>query len=358
MRATIRAAITAGFVVLAVAIGLTARTLYLFGVLTPVTPAFAGKCSAIFGISGAEDIAIDEKLGVAFVSAFDRRARLSGKSAAQDGLYVLTLAGAPTLKKLAGTPSDFHPHGISLFRGPDDALTLIAINHRADGSSSVDSFALVNEGGALRLREIGSIQGGALISPNAVAAVDRDRFYVANDHASRTQLGRTLDDLLVLPRANILYFDGTLFREVATGLNFPSGLALSPDGRYLYVSEAFTRRLDTYARQELSGALERVATLAIASNLDNLRFDAAGHLWVASHPKALAMAQFRSDAAKPAPSEIFEVTLENDIPKAATIVYADGGAEIGGASVAAVTGRRMLIGSPLDDKLLDCTMAP
>jgi len=47
MRATIRAAITAGFVVLAVAIGLTARTLYLFGVLTPVTPAFAGKCSAI-----------------------------------------------------------------------------------------------------------------------------------------------------------------------------------------------------------------------------------------------------------------------------------------------------------------------
>jgi len=355
MRPATRAAITAGFVVLAVVLGLAVRTLYLFGVFTPVTSSFAGTCNAIAGISGAEDIAIDEKLGVAFVSAFDRRARLAGKSAAQDGLYALALAGAPTLKKLAGTPNDFHPHGISLFRGPDGTLTLIAINRRTDGSSSVDSFAVVTDGGTLRLKEIGSIQGRALISPNAVVALDRDRFYVANDHASRTQLGRTLDDLLVLPRANVLYFDGTLFREVATGLNFPSGLALSPDGRYLYVSEAFTRRLDTYVRQELSGALERVDKLAIASNLDNLRLDTVGHLWIGSHPKALAMAQFRSDRAKPAPSEIFEVTLENDIPKAATLVYA--GSQIGGSSVAAVIGKRLLIGSPLDDKILDCTMA-
>lgn len=354
MRPAIRAAITAGAVVVVIVAGLAARTLYLFGVFTPVTPSFAGTCTTISGISGAEDIVIDEKLGVAFVSAFDRRARRAGKSAAQDGLYVFTLAGAPLLKKLAGTPKDFHPHGISLFRGTDGDLTLIAINHRSDGSSSVDSFAVVNEGGALRLREIGSIQGGALVSPNAVVALDRDRFYVTNDHASRTQLGRTLDDLLILPRADVLYFDGMLFHVVATDLNFPSGIALSPDGRYLYVSEAFARRLDTYARQDVSGALERIATLAIASNLDNLRFDAAGHLWIGSHAKALAMAQFRSDASKPAPSEIFKVTLENDIPKAATLAYA--GSQIGGSSVAAVIGNRLLIGSPLDDKILDCTM--
>jgi arylesterase/paraoxonase len=357
MRPGARAAITAGLVIVAVAIGLTIRTLIAFGVFTSVVPAFAGTCSAISDISGAEDIAIDEKLGVAFVSAFDRRATLADRSAAQDGLYLLVLAGAPYLKKLAGTPADFHPHGISLYRGANDELTLIAINHRSDGTSSVDSFAVVNDGGALRLKETGSIQSGALISPNAVVAVDRDRFYVTNDHATRTAFGRTLDDLLVLPRANILYFDGTLFHIVATGVNFPNGIALSPDGRYLYVSEAFNRRLDTYARQELSGALERVNTLAIDSNLDNLRFDAAGNLWLASHPKALAMAAFRSDPAKPAPSEIFEVTLANGVPQAANVVYADRGAQIGGASVAAVTAKRMLIGSPLDNKILDCRMA-
>lgn len=354
MRPATRAAITAGVVVVAIVIGLAVRTLYLFGVFTPVTPSFAGTCTAISGISGAEDIAIDEKLGVAFVSAFDRRARLTGKSAAQDGVYAMPLTGTPTLRKLAGTPSDFHPHGISLTRGANDELTLIAINHRADGSSSIDSFAVVNAGGVLSLKEIGSIQGGELVSPNAIAAVDRDHFYVTNDHASRTQFGRTLDDLLVLSRANILYFDGTLFHIVATELNFPSGLALSPDGRYLYVSEAFSRRLDTFARQEVSGALERVDTFSIASNLDNLRFDAAGHLWIGSHPKALAMAQFRNDASKPAPSEIFEVSLEDDIPKAATLVYA--GSQIGGSSVAAVVGKRLLIGSPLDEKILDCRM--
>src|SRR5258706_13253798 len=258
MRPATRAAITAGLIVLAAAIGLAVRTLIAFGVFTPVTSSFAGRCDAISGISGAEDIAIDEKLGVAFISAFDRR--VAGKSAAQDGLYVLTLTGAPNLNKLAGTPSDFHPHGITLYRGASDELTLMAINHRRDGSSSVDSFAVLKESGGLRLKEIGSIQGGALISPNAVAAVDRERFYVTNDHASRTEFGRVLDDLLVLPRADILYFDGTFFHVVATGLNFPSGIALSPDGRYLYVSEEFARRLDTYARQVLSGALDQCGT--------------------------------------------------------------------------------------------------
>src|SRR5258706_12545194 len=122
MRPATRAAITAGLIVLAAAIGLAVRTLIAFGVFTPVTPSFAGRCNAISGISGAEDIAIDEKLGVAFVSAFNRR--IADKSAAQDGLYMLALAGAPYLKKLAGTPKDFHPHGITLYRGASDEPTL------------------------------------------------------------------------------------------------------------------------------------------------------------------------------------------------------------------------------------------
>jgi len=69
------------------------------------------------------------------------------------------------------------------------------------------------------------------------------------------------------------------------------------------------------------------------------------------------MRAFFSDPAKPAPSEIFRVGLSDGVPQSATAVYSDLGQGIGGARVAAVLGDRLLIGSPLDAKILDCTMA-
>jgi len=355
MRAGARAALTAVSVAAIVVLGLGIRTLSAFGVFTDVAAEFSGSCHAIEGVRGAQDIVVDAKLGVALISANDVRALSSGKPSPQDGLYVLKLNGASRPTKLSGTPSDFHPQGISLYRSGDGSLTLFAINHRSDGTSSIASFDVVTKDGNIGLHEIGNIEGDELVSPNAIAAVDRVRFYVTNHYTSRTRLGRTLDDWLILPRANVLYFDGTVFRVVAARLNAPAGVVLSPDGRFVYVSEAFTRRLDTYARHDFPGEIDPLGTLSIPSNLDNLSFDDRGRLWVASHPKAFAMRAYLADPSRPAPSEIFQVALSDGVPKSATAVYSGKG--IGGASVAAVLGKRMLIGSSLDDKILDCTMA-
>jgi arylesterase/paraoxonase len=358
MRPAARAAITAGSVILVGLLALGARTLTAYGVFTDVTPGFAGTCRPIPTANGPEDIAIDEASGLVFISALDRRARrLTGHPSKDDGLYVFRLADAtPHPVKLAGTPSDFHPHGISLVRTPDGVLTLMAINHRSDGTHSIEIFDVANKDGAVRLTSTGSISGGLLVSPNAIAALDRSRFYVVNDHGSVTDFGRALDDYLVLPRANVLYFDGMFFREVARGLAFPSGLALSPDQKILYVGEAWNRRVTAFNRQPLSGTLDEAVSVAIPANVDNLRIDAQGRLWAGARPKALAMAAFRADPHQPAPSQIFRIVLVNGIPQSATAVYTDLGQGIGGSSVAAVSGRRMLIGAPLDNHILDCTM--
>ena len=357
MRPAGRAAITAGAVVLVGLLALGVRSLTAFGVFSDVTPGFAGICKPVPTANGPEDIALDEQSGLGFVSTLDRRAKAAGHPSKDDGLYVFKLADAvPHLVKLAGTPSDFHPHGISLVR-TGDGLTLMAINHRSDKTHSVEIFDVAVTDGTAKLTSVGSISGGQLVSPNAIAALDRNRFYVANDHGSVSDLGRSLDDYLVLPRANILYFDGTVFRDAARGLAFPSGLALSADGKFLYVGAAYDRKVIAYTRQPLSGRLDEAGSVAVPSNVDNLRLDAKGQLWAGSHPKALGMAAWRADPSKPAPSEIFRIGLDlNGLPQSATVVYANMGEQIGGSSVGAVTGHRLLIGSPFDNHILDCTM--
>jgi arylesterase/paraoxonase len=337
------------------AVALTLRMLIASGVFTTVTPGFEGTCRAITGIVGAEDIAVDRQTGTAFISATNRPAKAHGTPDPQDGLYAMALSGGIPVK-LAGAPKDFHPHGISLFRAADGSLTLMAINHRRDGTSGIDIFAVDFAGGKVALHENGAIESGRLVSPNAIAAVDQDRFYITNDHTSATPWGRWLDDNFVIPRANILFFDGSVFKVVADDLVFPSGAAVSHDGRYLYVSESYNRQLRTYERGPLSGTLQQVSVLAIPSDLDNSNVDADGNIWIGSHPKAFAMANFRTDIAKPAPSEIFEVTVKDGIPQDAKLVYANMGDEIGASSVGVVSGKTLLIGSAYDRKILTCTM--
>lgn len=356
MRPALRAAITAGSIVLVTAIALAVRSLTAYGVFTDVTPNFSGSCKAVATPDGPGDILIDAPSGLAFVSVTDRRARAAGKPSPRDGIYVFALKdSAPHLRKLAGTPSDFHPYGISLSRDSHGQVTLFAINRRASGENSIETFGV--PAGAAKLDHLGSIESDELVDPESIAALDGERFYVTNTHATVSSFGRWLDDMLVLPRANILYFNGYTFRVVATALNTPRGVAASPDGNYLYVAEAYNRRLMAFSIGQLSGALQEAGNLAVPANLDHLAFDAKGHLWLAGQPKAFAMADYRADPLRPAPSEVFDVVLSAGLPQAATPVYVNAGGQIGGASTAAVSGDRLLIGSAYDRKILDCTMA-
>lgn len=355
MRPAARAAITAGTVVLVGLIALAARSLTAFGVFTDVEPGFDGSCKAIGGVNGPGDIAIDDKDQLAFVAVSDRRALDAGAPARQDGLYVLDLKAEPAvLHKLSGTPADFHPGGISFYRGPDGRLVLQAINRHASGSSSIEIFDIALAGGRVTLGNVGSIASDQLVDPSAIAAVDGDRFYVTNAHTTKTAFGRALDDDFVLPRANVLFFNGLVFRVVATALNDPRGAAVSADRHYLYVGAAYDRRVVTFEIGQASGSLTVANTFPLPSIPEKLRFDSTGHLWIGSQPKAFAVATYRGDAGRPAPSQVFKLTLAKGIPQSAAAIYTDSGSRIGGSSVAAVTGNKLLIGSALDNHILAC----
>jgi hypothetical protein len=342
-----RAAITAAAVLLTAALYATWRMLDSHGVFTTVTPGFAGTCRTVKTPAGPGDIVFDGNLAI--VAAMDRRVRANPS----DGLYLYDPAKPEAgLVKLGGTPADFHPSGLGLYRAPDGTRTLMVINQRLSGAFSIDLFE--RDGSALK--ETGSIESGLLVSPSAIAPFDAQSFYVVNDHMSKTSFGRWLDDTFALQRSDVLYFDGIKFLEVAKNLNFPSGVALSPDGSHLYVAEAYARQLASFERNPFSGQLTVVGTLAIPSNLAKISLGPDGQLWLASQPKAFAMAAWRDDPQKLAPSEIFRVQIIGGIPQTATLLYANGGDEISGSSVAAVANGHLLIGSPYGKKLLDCKL--
>lgn len=352
-----RIALTTSVVAVAGAAALVGRVLLMGGMFADVTPGFGGTCRTIGGVIGAEDLQIDRKDGLVFLSASDRRANPPSK---MDGIYTLKL-GDPAAKpvRLAGTPAEFHPHGISLFRAADRSLTLMVVNHVNNLSaahSSINVFTVTVENGAAKLNETGDIQSDKLISPNDIVAVGKEQFYVTNDHGSATPFGMKLENYLMLPRANVLYFDGNVFKEVVNNLVFANGINVSPDGGRVYVAETTAHRIQTLTRDLFSGKLTQEATFTLPSGPDNIDVDEKGDLWVADHPKLFGVLVYRDDPSKPSPSEIFRLPVKNGVPQEVQRIYTNLGQEIGASSVGAVADGHLFIGSIFDPKILDCTL--
>jgi arylesterase/paraoxonase len=350
MKPLTRAFLVAGAMVAVAGLALGLRSLTALGIFTTVQPNFSGQCKAVRGIAGPGDLQVDAKDGLLFIAASDRR-----RPGPRDGIYTMALRGG-TPVRLSGTPKDFHPRGISLYRGQDGALTLMAINRQGDGASSVDIFDVAIKDGRAVLSARAFIQSGLLVPPGAIAAVGPDQFYVTNDSVSHSKPARTLEAYTLLPRGDVIYFNGQIFRIVVKHLAVARGIALSGDGDHVYVASATDRALATFKRNIFTGNLVQVNKFPIHSGLANITRDAKQNLWIAGQPRLFENERFRKDPHAQDASQVFKVTLKDGLPQSVQPVYADDGARIGGASAAVRIGERLIIGSALDDKLLDCTL--
>jgi hypothetical protein len=87
---------------------------------------------------------------------------------------------------------------------------------------------------------------------------------------------------------------------------------------------------------------------------ERITLDSTGDIWAAGHASLFSWRDFAADAGKRAPSQVFRVSLASGVPQQAEQVYGNDGSEIAGASVAALAGKQLLIGSSLDGRLLSC----
>jgi arylesterase / paraoxonase len=324
------------------------RGIWSNGVFSSVKTGFLGSCKVASTVPGVQDMEVAN--GTAFVSVSSARG-----PAAEDGIYALSLSGG-ALHKLSGAAADFHPRGIGLYRTSDGrGLFLMAVNRRSSGRFSVDSFEVENPATAPALVAQGTIEGGLLVNPQDVAAAGPGTFYVANGTAVKNPLTHILQTYGIVSGGNVLYFNGMFFTQVADGFYGTRSLVLTQGGTHLVVGGLLSRSLTTFSRQPFTGELNEAGTMTLPAGPERLSIDGQGELWVAGHANLQDWRAFNADPGKHASSQIFRVSLSGGVPQEAGQVYSNDGGEISGASVAVSVGNRLLIGSSLDNKLLDCT---
>jgi hypothetical protein len=296
-----------------------------------------GLCRPIAKGLVAQDLEIDPAHDMIVVSGT--------KQGSGDGLYRLKLsdpASAPV--KLGGTSADFHPAGISLYRGPDGSETLMTINHHSAGAEAVDVFALSFDGETPKLAEQIMVRGRLLVSPHDLAAVSSDRFYLTNDHVAENELASFAEDYLFWPHDDVLLFSGTGLRIAVQRIASARGTLVTPDGRFLYVTTANDRRLLAFNIEPFTGNLSELGSLALPAQLGDISRDAQGNLIIAG-------------STKPGSAQVFRVHLGGDgVPQSFDKLFSDDGHILKGASSAVVQGGHLFIVSASDDHMLECAV--
>ena len=323
--------------------------LRLGGVFRSVEPAFAGSCRPVALGGSSEDIVIDRRRGIAYLSLLDRdSARRDDQVLGTVMLLDLNRAEPAPRGAMSYDPEGFRPQGMSLFATGAQPARLFVVSHRPDGSHTVEIAEEGTTGGFFPKE---TVRDAAFIHPNAIVATGPRQFYLTNDTRGESEWALARQALLGSGRSTLVYFDGARSRVEVADLNFPAGLASSPDGSRLYVTETLARQLRIYRRDAASGALGLEETIDLGTAPGNIDVDEDGVVWIAAYPKLLRLAGHLRDSRKHAPTQILRFDPKD---KRLTEIYTDAGAAISAGSAAAPWRDEFLIGAMLDPKVLIC----
>lgn len=335
----------------------------VFGILVPagmfktIEPHFAGNSTSFeLPVAGPEDITIDQQTGLAFISVDDRRANRKNPGSIQGAILIMKVTDSlPMIRNV--TPAiltDFHPHGISLWKGADNRTFLFAVNHSQNNNEHfIERFEWRNDS----LVHLESIKDAELMtSPNDVTAIGERSFYVTNDHGySKPGIGRTLEEYLQRAISYVNYFDGNSFKKVATNIAYANGINHSADNSKIFVASPTGGKVFIYDRDQNTGALHLSEEVNVNSGVDNIELDEYGALWIGCHPQLLKFVAHAADPANFSPSQVIKLTQDSLGKYQVEEIFLNDGTSYSGSTVAAVYKNKFLIGSVFEKAMLVCT---
>lgn len=340
---------------------LSAKYLPLIGSFGQPTPVAFGSCKAIDGFMGPEDLALDRERGWLFISDADWR-HLGTDKVQRGGIYLLDLNdSAPPRLVSPHLPHDFQPHGIGLWKEPSNGKArLFVVNHPTRsgyslahpkaGGHRIELFDILPSGD---LDHVESLNFDELVSPNDVAPVGPRQFFVSNDQGYHgAGFMNFLEDRLLLPFANLVYFDGEQAGIVGKHLNYANGLNVSQDGNQLYVNEIIDRTVSIYRIQDHdTGALKLEHRFKTGMSPDNVEVSSEGELILAGFHNVNHFIRYQHDPAYIAPAQI--IRLGPKTGQRETLYYNEAG-QYSTATVGIFYKDRLVMGGLFEDHLLLC----
>uniref|UniRef100_A0A1A7XMY5 Paraoxonase n=2 Tax=Iconisemion striatum TaxID=60296 RepID=A0A1A7XMY5_9TELE len=293
---------------------------------------------------GAEDITILRD-GLAFLSTGLKYPGMPSFSDEPGKMYVLDLLHPkpnPVELQIKGELDldSFNPHGISVYTDEaDDSVYLLVVNH-PKSKSQVEIFRFVEDETLVHLK---TITHPLLHSVNDIVAVGPEHFYATNDHYFHSDMLHFLTIFLGLSLCDVVYYSPEEVRVAADGIQSGNGINISPDKRFIYVSDILDHDVDVFERQD-GEHLVYIKSVAVGSLCDNIEVDhRTGDLWLGCHPNPLKLTNFVPT--DPPGSEVLRIkNIHSDQP-VVTLEYGDDGHELVASSVAAPYDGKLLIGT-------------
>lgn len=323
------------------------QILHSGGFFRKVAPGFEGNIIQKIKLPGAEDIAISREDHFLIVSSDNRAARRDGQPE-QGGLYLVDLREEPLSPKLLTERFEqpFFPHGISLLRLDSGRYQVLAINH-VNEKHTIEKFLLSGD----ELVHEKTLSDESMVSPNDVVATSADTFYFTNDHRHTTGTWRLMEDYLGLRQSNVVYSDGSSYREVAHGIAYANGINYDENRNLLFVASPRDFLVKVYATNP-GGELSLIKDIDVGTGVDNIEFDESGTLWIGAHPNLMKFASYASGRSEIAPSEVIQLTYRGTGDYDVNSVFLDDGSIISASTIAVPFNNLVFIGNVMDDELI------
>lgn len=316
------------------------------GYFRSIENTFNGSIAKTIAIPGAEDIMISPDKEFAIISSTDRKKiRTTGELYGNLYLMDLTTEEFTTANITSELDFDFGPHGISM-RKKDSIYKVMAISHTHEGHT-IEVFNLKRG----ILKHENTLTNDLMVSPNDLVMIDENRFYFTNDHKYTEGFGKFIEDYLGRALSNVIYFDGTSYREVAKNIAYANGINYDPERKLLFVASPRKFVIKVYSVLD-NGDLDFIEDIDCGTGVDNIEIDNEGYLWSGCHPNLLKFSAYAAGKEKIAPSEIIKIDYRGTNDYSVETIYLEDGSTMSAASVAVPFNDYILAGNVMDDAFL------
>jgi hypothetical protein len=138
-----------------------------------------------------------------------------------------------------------HPVGISLVEQPNETLLYVIHSNIPADQTWVERYRVVAD----TLVYADPVLSDPLIrTPNDLVALPGGELYLSNSGFGRRKLADVFGSLFSIARGSVLHYDGANWKPLLPKALFPNGLAVDPEGRYVFLNLFSAKRMRIYDR--------------------------------------------------------------------------------------------------------------